>query len=248
MKRKLMIVVLLLFVYNVLANAVLLDSSAHLNHSDGKGKNTLHFVVNGVSFNMIAVKGKVSRELNSNKTMVENFYIGKTEVTQALWQAVMGNNPSYFTGDESLPVEQVSWEDCQSFIARLNCLTGKTFRLPTEAEWEYAACGGAKRKDYKYSGGNKLMKIAWCDDNSIGQTHPVAKKKSNELGIHDMSGNVWEWCHDDYFLDDGNSIDTEFKSIRGGSWINKDWCCQSCTRSYYLMSEKSFYVGFRLAL
>ena len=130
-------------------------------------------------------------------TLINDYYIGKYEVTQALWKAVMGNNPSEFKGD-NLPVEQVSWKDCQKFLSKLNRITGKMFRLPTEAEWEYAARGGNKSRGYQYSGSNNLLDVAWYDDNSGRKTHAVGTKQPNELGIYDMSGNVCEWCQDWY--------------------------------------------------
>ena len=127
-------------------------------------------------------------------TLTNDYYIGKYEVTQALWKAVMGNNPSEYKGD-NLPVEKVSWNDCQEFLSKLNRITGKTFRLPTEAEWEYAARGGNKSRGYQFSGSSNLSDVAWYDDNSGYVTHAVGSKQSNELGIYDMTGNVWEWCH-----------------------------------------------------
>ena len=132
-------------------------------------------------------------------TLTNDYYIGKYEVTQALWQAVMGNNPSNFKGD-NLPVGYVSWKDCQKFISKLNSITGKTFRLPTEAEWEYAAHGGKKSRGYQYSGSNNISDVAWYGDNSDDKTHPVGSKQGNELGIYDMTGNVWEWCQDWFSL------------------------------------------------
>lgn len=169
------------------------------------------FTVNGVQFTMVAVEGGTftmgatseqgsdarDNEKPAHKVTLSDYYIGQTEVTQALWEAVMGSNPSYRRGD-NLPVGNVSWNDCQVFIQKLNQLTGKQFRLPTEAEWEYAARGGRKSRGYKYAGGNNIGSVAWYDDNSGGRTHPVATKQANELGIYDMSGNVWEWCSDWY--------------------------------------------------
>ena len=131
-------------------------------------------------------------------TLTNDYYMGKYEVTQALWQAVMGKKTFKFKGD-NLPVEQVSWNDCQEFISKLNRITGKTFRLPTEAEWEYAARGGKKSRGYQYSGSNNLSDVAWYGDyNSSHKTHAVGTKQANELGIYDMTGNVSEWCQDWY--------------------------------------------------
>ena len=157
-------------------------------------------------------------------TLTNDYYIGKYEVTQALWQAVMGNNPSYFKGG-NLPVEYVSWDDCQEFISKLNNMTGKKFRLPTEAEWEYAARGGKKGRGCQYSGSNNLSDVAWYKDNSDSKTHAVGSKQANELGIYDMSGNVCEWCQDWY---DSYSSSSQvnptgansgsYRVFRGGSW------------------------------
>lgn len=176
------------------------------------GKDTEEFTVNGVSFSMVKVQGgtfmmgatpEQGNEVRDNEKPVHqvtlsDYIIGQTEVTQELWLAVMGENPSHHTGDLKRPVDQVSWEDCQRFITQLNQLTGKTFRLPTEAEWEYAARGGNKSEGYMFAGSNVMDLVAWYKANSGNTTHPVATKAPNELGLYDMTGNVWEWCYDWY--------------------------------------------------
>lgn len=167
-----------------------------------------------------------------------SFYICKYEVTQRLWTEVMNDNPSEMQGDD-LPVEQVSWNDCQRFIEKLNTLTGKTYRLPTEAEWEYACRGGKKSKGYKYSGSNDIDKVAWYDGNSENKSHPVGQKMPNELGLYDMSGNVWEWCQD---MHEGTGM------CRGGSWIHN---AQNCDPSLPNETPQAFYInslGLRLAI
>lgn len=167
-----------------------------------------------------------------------NFYICKYEVTQRLWKEVMGDNPSQMQGDD-LPVEQVSWNDCQVFIGRLNELTGKSYRLPTEFEWEYACRGGKYSKEYEYSGSDDIDKVAWYDANSEDKSHPVGQKQPNELGLYDMSGNVWEWCQD---LHDADRV------CRGGSWIHN---ARNCDPSLPNETPQSFSInslGLRLAL
>ena len=192
------------------------------------------FTVEGVSFTMIAVQGGTytmgatseqgsdawDDEKPAHKETVSDFMIGETPVTQELWQAVMGSNPSYFTGDMQRPVEQVSWDDCQTFIRKLNQLTGQNFRLPSEAEWEYAARGGNRSKGCKYAGSNDVDTVAWYNGNSNRTTHPVKTKQPNELGIYDMSGNVREWCQDKWCDDYNSPRDSGFRVLRGGSWGN----------------------------
>ena len=185
-------------------------------------------------------------------TLTNDYYIGKYEVTQALWKAVMENNPSKFKGDD-LPVETVSWEDCQKFISKLNRITGKKFRLPTEAEWEYAARGGNKSRGYQYSGSNNLSDVAWYDDNSGKKTHAVATKLPNELGIYDMSGNVWEWCQDRYGeyssssqVNPTGATSGANRVLRGGSWFYIAWYCRSSCRFNYAPDDRGSILGVRL--
>jgi len=171
------------------------------------------YSANGVEFKMIYVEGGTfimgtndtvdtyPRERPAHKVTVSSFYIAETEVTQALWKAVMGSNPSYHNTNDQLPVEEVTWGECQQFITRLNEITGKNFALPTEAEWEWAAIGGRKSKGCLFAGSNYPPEIGWVMDNSEGTTHPVKGKLPNELGIYDMTGNVWEWCQDWYATD-----------------------------------------------
>ena len=166
----------------------------------------------------------------------------------------MGNDPSYFKGD-NLPVEQVSWDDCKEFIGRLNELTGLVFRLPTEAEWEFAARGGNNSRGYQYAGGNNLSEVAWYRDNSGKKPHPVKTKRPNELGLYDMSGNVWEWCQDcfgDYSselqTDPAGSADARFRVYRGGSCRNDAGFCRVANRDYSTPNDRVYPLGLRLAL
>ena len=187
-------------------------------------------------------------------TFSQNYYIGKYEVTQEVWKAVMGNNPSKFKGN-LLPVEMVSWKDCQKFISKLNRITGLHFRLPSEAEWEYAARGGKKSNGYLYSGSNNLDEVAWYNENSGKRTHNVGTKKANELGIYDMSGNVMEWCQDWFGFytvssrKDPTGPNTGTLRInRGGCWYSYPWYCRSLSRNKISPDDSYFNLGFRLAL
>lgn len=225
------------------------------------------FTVKGVSFTMVPVEGGTFQmgatseqgndafnwETPVHNVTLSSYAIGQTEVTQALWAAVMGSNPSNFKGDD-LPVEKVSWNDCQTFITKLNQLTGKNFRLPTEAEWEYAARGGKQSKGYKYSGSNTLSDVAWYTENSSSKTHPVATKQPNEMGLYDMSGNVMEWCQDWYgsYSSSAQSNPTgassgKYRVYRGGSW-NDARNCRVSYRFGTTSSRAGNYRGFRLAL
>jgi formylglycine-generating enzyme required for sulfatase activity len=213
--------------------------------------------VDGGTFSMGATseqKEPWDDEKPVHQVTLSTYYIGETEVTQALWKAVMGSNPANFKGDNR-PVENVSWNDCQTFIKKLNSLTGENFRLPTEAEWEFAARGGSKSRGYQYSGSNNLSAVAWYTDNSGGQTHEVKTKSPNELGIYDMSGNVWEWCQDWYGKYSSNSATNPIgaasgsdRVIRGGSWLNYARYCRSAHRYSDPPDRQYNLLGLRLVL
>ena len=187
-------------------------------------------------------------------TLTNNYYIGKYEVTQALWKIVMGSNPSNFKGD-NLPIEKVSWNNCQKFISKLNKLTGKSFRLPSEAEWEYAARGGNKSRGYQYSGSNTIGDVAWYYGNSSSMTHAVGTKQPNELGLYDMTGNVWEWCQD-WFGGYSSSPQTNptgavsgsIRVYRGGGWYHSAGDCRTSFRLVGAPGFRSDGLGLRLVL
>lgn len=193
-------------------------------------------------------------EKPTHSVTLSSYYICKYEVTQALWRAVMGSNPSKFKGD-NLPVENVSWNDCQTFINRLNSYTGRNFRLPTEAEWEFAARGGNYSRHYKYSGSNYISAVAWYDGNSGNRTHPIGTKQANELGLYDMSGNVYEWCSDwygsysSYSQNDPTGPNSGSNRVeRGGSWGNFARFCRSSFRSSTSPGLRYGDLGLRLVL
>ena len=228
---------------------------------------TMTFEANGVSFTMIPVEGGTftmgatsemedpwESEEPTHQVTLSSYYIGETEVTQALWQAVMDSNPSYLKGDD-LPVEWVSWNNCQTFISKLNALTGKRFRLPTEAEWEFAARGGNQSRHTQFSGSSRIDDVAWYKDNSDNKTHPVKTKQPNELGIYDMTGNVWEWCQDWHGSYSSNArtnptgASSGFGRVRrGGGWRNSPGYCRSSGRGYELPGCSDDDLGLRLVL
>ena len=245
-----------------------------------QGSDKKEITVEGVSFNMIKVEGGTFKmgaqstdpngenydseayddEKPVHSVTLDDYYIGETEVTQELWEAVMGTNPSFISGSNN-PVESVSLYDCQEFIAKLNDLTGLEFRLPTEAEWEYAARGGNKSEGYKYAGRNTIDEVAWYSDNAynVGNsspdygTHPVGTKAPNELGLYDMSGNVWEWCSD-WFGEYSSSSQINptgptsgsYRVNRGGGWRNSAQYCRVAYRDYDTPGRSSSILGFRL--
>ena len=226
---------------------------------------TEEFAVNGVEFKMVYVYGGTfmmgatdeqvieaqDDEKPIHEVVLSNYWIGETQVTQALWEAVMGDNPSVFYGETDLPVESVSWNDCKTFITKLNEITGKTFRLPTEAEWEFAARGGNSSKGFKYAGSNEVAYVAWYRGNADGRTHRVASGTPNELGLYDMSGNVWEWCEDKYDSEGYVDVDTGHsnkRASRGGSWGSRDSSCRVSRRYGWNPSDTGGHLGLRLAL
>ena len=255
------------------------ESSVKLQIFDCKNKT---FTVNGVAFEMVAVnagtfemgdtsikeedtnssnkkskKGKKSKQAEEYKkpthtVSLSGYYIGKCEVTIGLWKAVMGNNPTY-NKNEKLPVDIVSWDDCQEFIKKLNEITGENFRLPTEAEWEFAARGGNKSRGYKYSGSDDEGKVGWIQNNAGAKTHPVATKVPNELGIYDMCGNVSEWCQDYYADYSGESRKNPTGPATGYSRVRRGggWSYVNTPVWYRTNSAPNFRwegIGFRLAL
>jgi len=186
---------------------------------------------------------------------LSSFSIGKYGVTQAQWKAVMGSNPSRSSNCDQCPVENVSWNDVQEYIRKLNSQTGKTYRLPTEAEWEYAARGGNRSKGTTYSGSNAIKEVGWYDGNSRSQTHPVGLKGSNELGLYDMSGNVWEWCSDWYGTYSSSfqrnpqgAASGQFRVLRGGCWFNYEQYCRLALRNRSYPVIRYISLGFRLVL
>jgi formylglycine-generating enzyme required for sulfatase activity len=192
---------------------------------------------------------------NPHHTVIlSNFRIGKFPVTQEEWLAVMGDNPAGFTGLDR-PVEKVSWEEVQEFLLRLNALTGKNYRLPTEAEWEFAARGGILSQGFMFSGSNDLDMVAWYSDNSGHETKPVGQKHPNELGLYDMSGNVWEWCSDWYGtynnIEETNPqgpVEGSRRVLRGGSWLNLARHCRISNREHRQPVYRPDNQGFRLAM
>lgn len=226
--------------------------------------------IKGMSFDMVYVEGGTfqmgatseqgrdyySDEIPVHSVTLSDYYIGKFEETQGLWKAIMdNNNPSNFQNGDDYPKYYVNWEEAQEFCKKLSQLTGKTYVLPTEAQWEYAARGGVKSRGYKYSGSNTIGNVAWYIYNSSSSTHPVATKQPNELGLYDMSGNVWEWCSDwyGYYSSESQSNPTgpstgSYRVLRGGSWGGNAWSCRVSLRGSISPSSRGNGHGFRVVL
>ena len=226
--------------------------------------------LSGISFDMVYIKGGIFgmgsekksfwQEYPIHQVRLDNFYIGIYPVTQAVWKAVMGteNNPSYFQGDRR-PVKSITWHQAQEFMQMLNQRSDKSYRLPTEAEWEYVARGGPLSEGFIYAGSNKLWEVGSYAENSYKETKAVGQKRPNELGLYDMSGNVWKWCQD-WFLEEyyeecakhgivknpQDPDESDTRVIRGGSWINNSENCRTIFQHDHFPAVQDNYLGFRL--
>ena len=239
-----------------------------LQHESCSPMSDIAFNVKNISFIMKPVRGgdfsmgSLPDEAGSHDdeyphyVNLSDFYISETPVTQALWQAVMGDNPSFFKNSNG-PVENVNWFECQQFIEKLNSITGRNFSLPTEAQWEYSARGGRSKRNNKFSGSNNIEDVAWFIGNSDNSSHSVKQKEPNELGLYDMSGNVSEWCNDWYdegyykVSPDNNPQGPEIgftKVVRGGSWHSFKGLCRVSYRHEREPEKKRSYNGFRIVL
>jgi sulfatase modifying factor 1 len=236
-----------------------------------KAENFIETLPGGVSFEMVFVEGgrflmgseegtehSKKKTINENEVKVSDFFIGKFPVTQELWKSIIknGNNPSQFKGDKR-PIENVSWNETKVFFKNLNKLVGKEYRLLSEAEWEYAARGGKKSQGFKYAGSNKIKDVGWYEDNSHGETKPVGLKYPNELGIYDMSGNVYEWVEDKAFKIKNSAKELSSRSeklnqairiLKGGGWINPQKSCLVYNSLPMFSNFKNKGVGFRIGL
>ncbi len=227
-------------------------------------------IVKEIDAQMIAVKGGnftmgcvnqqdtecINWEKPRHTVTISDFKIGKFDVTQKQWKVIMGTTPSGKYCPEC-PVVNVTWFEAQEFINKLNQLTGKNYRLPTEAEWEYAAKGGSKSHGFRYSGSDDASQVAWYDSIISKEIHPVGTKKSNELGVYDMSGDVWQWCSDwfdakYYMASPSNNpmgpSTTKVKVVRGGSWWGPMRDCRTANRDNFPPESKDDDVGFRLVI
>ena len=190
-----------------------------------------------------------------HEVVLKGFFISKFEVTQEQWRLVMGKNPSEFKACLKCPVENVSWNDIQAFIKKLNAKTGKSYRLPTEAEWEYAAKGGSNNNVYKYAGSNEINLVAWYYENAKNKTHPAGSREPNALGVYDMTGNVWEWCSDwydkNYYQQSKKNnpqgpMNGDYRVLRGGSWNSEGSNCRLTDRSFFGQNSRMNDIGFRV--
>jgi sulfatase modifying factor 1 len=250
---------MLFFFKIILALAVSMGHAGDTAYKDPTSGIELVFVKGGCFEMGDTPRGRDSDRGPVHTACVSDFYMGKHEVTQKQWVVVMGNNPSFFKSGDDYPVDRITFEDVQAFLKRLGELTGRPYRLPTEAEWEYAARGGGKR--VQYAGTNSdhdLDKYAWYKPNAGHRTHPVGTKMPNELGLHDMSGNVWEWTSDWYDAgyyrvsprDNPRGPDKGLQRVlRGGSWFSdKNYIHVANRGRAGEVARYSGICGFRLAL
>ena len=201
--------------------------------------------VPGGTFSMGSEKGE--NDECPHEVTVKTFNIGKYEVTQSDWKEIMGNNPAFYKGCDECPVESVSWDDIQAFIQKASVIRGIRYRLPTESEWEYAARGGAQSQNYTYAGSKRAGQVAWNHGNTE-RPNRVGRKKANELGIHDMSGNVWEWCQNTFQPYPGcKGKASNDRVLRGGGWRNYDQACRTSNRNQEKPGKRDYQNGFRLA-
>lgn len=212
--------------------------------------------VEGGPFEM-GIDGGLRKEEPRHTVVLSDYYISKYEVTQELWTSVMGSNPANFNDCPKCPVEEVTPETVDEFLKKLNAKTGKNYRLPTEAEWEYAAIGGKKTQGYRFSGSETFDEVAWNKHNADDRTHPVGQKKPNELGLYDMSGNVWELCQDWYYKHfykespKDNPVyleETKHRLVRGGSWRSGANRCYNQARNRNIKDHHIANLGFRVVL
>ncbi len=231
------------------------DHPYHPNEAEKSLPHHEMIFVKGGEFMMGDDESEFDREKPAHRVRVNDFYMARYPVTQRLWEMVMGNTPSRFEGDRR-PVEQVSWDDAQAFIKKLNAFTQRQYRLPTEAEWEYAARGGVLSEGYQFAGSDKLKQVGWYTENSSGETHEVGQKYPNELGLYDMSGNVWEWCAD-WYGDYPQVVQTNptgptsgsHRVRRGGSWRHSAESCRvsNHNRNFDSPDYRNNSLGFRVA-
>lgn len=264
MIKLLFFLIVIQFVSSLFGQSKNIDENANSDFRINDSTGTMEvFISDTVKIEMIKVLGGAFKmgyekgyrnERPVHEVSLNDYYIGKIEVTQKLWKAVLKENPAHFNDCLECPVEMISYFDALEFIEQLNQITGLEFRLPTEAEWEYAAYGGQQGKRYRYSGGNKLQEVAWYKRNSENKTHPVGLLRSNEIGVFDLSGNVYEWTQDwagrykrrDQHNPKGPKRGRE-KIIRGGCWYDSRDACRIHCRVEIEPDDKNGCLGLRLA-
>ncbi|MBR4230407.1 MAG: SUMF1/EgtB/PvdO family nonheme iron enzyme [Bacteroidales bacterium] len=257
-KKGFMLAAALVAAFTLRAQLVSADSLVVVDLPGGQRLEMVHVAGGDFTMGNNEARGlKVNYDASrpEHRVKVDDFYIARFEVTQAQWTAVMGENPSKAAGSDSLPVEQVSWVAAQQFCALLSQMSGHRFRLPTEAEWEYAARGGEYSHNTPFAGSGAIANVGWYCVNSEGHTHPVGRLKPNELGLYDMCGNVMEWCSDWMApYGDGDAVNPEGPSsgesrvLRGGHYNSTSPGCTVYDRAWYLPTGSYEYFGLRLVM